>query len=230
MHLRNLWQRAATAGMLSLTLLLVSGPALSSTNLLTNPGFESGLTGWTKFGNGAAETSNPPQFVPFEGNSLYSMFGNFTGGFNVSGIFQEFPAAPGSKWRMYTKSRHYSGDALTGSVPTGNWMVQKIAFFDAGSIEIGGTESMILDGTFATDVWHHNFAIVGTAPPGTVKVQALILFLQPGMAGGAGHIDNVTLTTMESLPVVGPWSVTAMSLLMGIGGTIVLRRRRQATV
>jgi hypothetical protein len=76
--------------------------------------------------------------------------------------------------------------------PDQNWVVQKIAFFDA-SQEIGGVESTILSGTFATDVWHDAATIVGVAPAGTVKLQALILYLQPLYDGGAAHIDDVSL-------------------------------------
>lgn len=231
MLLRNSWRRAACAGMLSLTILLVSGPAHSATNLLANPGFESGLTGWTAFGNAFAESSNPPQFVPYEGSGLVSMFGNFSGGFNVSGIFQEFAATPGSSWRLWSKSRHYSGDPMIGVMGSGNWVVQKIAFFDAGNIEIGGVESTVLDGTFSTDAWHDNTAVVGTAPANTVKVQALILYLQPAFDGGAAHIDNVAFydVTGESLPAVAPWGVAVMSLLLGGVATVVLSRRHRAT-
>ena len=74
-----------------------------------------------------------------------------------------------------------------------NWVVQKIAWFDAGGAEIGGVESRILDGTFATDVWFDNAPIVGVAPPGAVKMQALVLYLQPLWDGGAAHIDNCEL-------------------------------------
>jgi hypothetical protein len=165
-------------------------------NLLANPGFEAGLAGWTTFGNAYPEASNPPQFVPI-GCGLVSMFGNFTGGFNVSGIFQEFPTVEGFEWTISSLSRHFSGDAMVGTGPDqDNWVVQKIAFFDAGNNEIGGADAIILDGTFATDVWHDNAPIVGVAPAGTVKMQALILYLQPLWAGGAAHIDNVKLTAL----------------------------------
>jgi hypothetical protein len=229
MLVRNPWRRAVCAGALSLALLLVAGSALALTNELANPGFESGLTGWTAFGNAYAESSNPPQFVPYEGNGLVSMFGNFSGGFNVSGIFQEFPCSPGDRFQLKCQSRHWSGDAMTGQQGVGNsnWVVQKIAFFDAGSVEIGGAESTILDGTFATDVWHDNAAVTGLAPANSVKVQALILYLQPAFDGGAAHIDAVEFydVTGEPLPAVTPWGLAAMSLLLAGGAVVVLGRR-----
>lgn len=77
--------------------------------------------------------------------------------------------------------------------PDNNWVVQKIAWFNALGEEIGGVESTILDGTFATDTWFDNAPIVGIAPEGAVKLQALVLYLQPLWDGGAAHIDNAVL-------------------------------------
>lgn len=194
--------------------LALLAPTVSAQNLLVNPSFDDpplGVgappAGWVAFGNTFAEPSVPPQFVPLSGPGLCSMFGSFTGGFNVSGVFQEFPAAAGSKWQMSSNARHWSGDAMIGignasCTPncTDNWVVQKIAFFDAANAEIGASESVILDGTYATDVWHPSITITGTAPAGTVKVQALILYLQPLFAGGAAHIDDVDFRDISTVP------------------------------
>ncbi len=205
MHLGNRIFRMALA---TLAIALIAAPAFGQ-NLLVNPGFENPPlsmgtppSGWLAFGNAYAEGANPPQFVPHTGQGLCSMFGNWTGGFNVSGIFQEFPSAPGEMWQLSSWARHWSGDALIGGgAPNSNWVVQKIAFFDASNTEIGGVESTILDGTFPVDVWHYGAPIVGTAPPGTVKVQALILYLQPMFDGGAAHIDDVDFRNVTPVPV-----------------------------
>lgn len=201
---------------LTLATLICGSSTAMAQNLLTNPGFEDGLSGWNVFGNAFAETANPPQFEPFEGNGLVSMFGNFSGGFNVTGIFQEFDASAGQTWEMDAYSRHFSGDAMTGSgAPDANWVVMKIAFKDAGDNEIGAVESTILDGTYATDTWFDNAPISGVAPAGTAQVEAFILYLQPEFDGGAAHVDNVSL-----IPAPG-----AASLAL-LGGLVGLRRRR----
>ena len=189
----------AAAFVLCITAL--STPAFA--NLLANPGFESGLTGWTAFGNAYAETNSvgDDRFIACEGTGLVSMFGNFSGGFNVSGIFQEFATNPGEEWTFSIKSRHWSGDGMIGAgAPNDNWVVQKLAFFDAGNNEIHGVESTILDGTIAVDVWHNNAAIVGVAPVGAVKVQALVLYLQPAFDGGAANVDAAVLTMDAPVP------------------------------
>jgi hypothetical protein len=169
--------------------------AASAENVLANSGFETGdFTGWGHFNNAYVEDpipAEPLRFVPYEGNFLCSMYGNWWGAFNVSGIFQEFAAAPGSEWTMSCKTRHSSMDPMTADGVDDNWVVQKIAFFDAGGAEIGGVESRVLDGTFAVDTWFDNAPITGVAPAGTAKVQALVLYLQPMYDGGACHVDNV---------------------------------------
>lgn len=188
---------------LTLAVLLVAAVAPAQTNLLTDPGMESGTwTGWTPFGNSYVEPANPPAVVPNSGGFCGKMFGNWSGGFNVSGVFQSFPAAPGEVFEIDCYSRHYSGDALIGGgAPTSNWAVMKIAFFDAGGGEIAGAEATIIDGTFATDVWHDNAPVQGTAPAGTVSVQCLILYLQPMFDGGALYFDDVEFRKVFSLDV-----------------------------
>lgn len=176
-------------------------------NVLANPGFEDGptgygATGWGVFGAAYTEASNPPQFVPYEGNQLLSMFGNWSGPYNVSGIYQEFPASKDDVWTLSSKSRHWGGDPMVGTGdPDGNWVVQKIAWFNSDGDEIGGAESVILDGTFAPDVWHNNAPITAEAPPRTASVQALILYIQVDTDGGAAHIDNVAFYPGGPSPV-----------------------------
>jgi len=189
-------------------------PVAAAQNLLANPGFESGgLTGWSSFGpNISAEFSNPPSVVPHTGSALCKMFGQFTGTFNVSGIFQSFPALPGQTYTMDCWSRHWSGDPLTGlGLPNDNWTIMKIAFFDVTHSEVGNAEAVILDGNFVTDVWTDNTPITAMAPPNTASVEALILFLQPGTAGGSLQVDDVEL--------FGPPS---MSMYPGTGEDLVL--------
>lgn len=194
----------------------------ANANMLVNPGFEGatgyGATGWITFGNGFTEAAAPPAIVPQSGNGVAKMFGGFTGGFSVSGMFQEFPTAPGEMWSMSVASRHFSGDAMIGvGAPTSNWAVMKLAFFDASNAELGfaAVESTILNGAFATDVWHQNGPISGAAPTGAVKVQAFLLYLAPGNDGGAAQFDDAVV-----IPAPGA------TALLGVAGILASRRRR----
>ena len=181
------------AALLSAVLLAPAGVAQ---NLLVNGDFEAGLSGWSTFGNASAETANPPAVEPLSGTQLCKMFGNFSGGFDVSGIFQGFPATPGQSFTIDAWSRHWDGDPLIGGgPPNDNWVVMKIAFFDGGNVEIGGAEGTILDGNSPTNTWIDNASVTGIAPAGTMSVQALILYLQPNNDGGAAQIEDVSFTT-----------------------------------
>jgi hypothetical protein len=171
----------------------------SAQNLLENPGFEDGVQGWGApgwigFGNVYTEHINPGAgFYPRTGVNLMSMFGNWSWPWNVSGMFQEFPTMPGETWEMSCYSRHSWADPMGGvGLPFDNWAVMKIAWFDAGGAEIGGVETTILDGTYPTDEWFFN-EIAAVAPAGAVKLQALLLYIQPDVDGGACHVDDVEL-------------------------------------
>lgn len=176
-------------------MILMAAATVSAQNLFLNPSFETGPTGgapqdWLAFGNMAVERSSPPQFVPYDGSKLLSMWGNWSGPYNVTGIYQEFASVPGDEWAICIRSRHYSGDPMTGSQGEGgNFVVQKIVFKDESDVEIGAAESLILDGTFATDTWFDNQPIAAIAPAGTVQVEAMVLYVQADEDGGAAHVD-----------------------------------------
>ncbi|HMA76510.1 MAG TPA: hypothetical protein VKO43_04310 [Candidatus Krumholzibacteriaceae bacterium] len=189
-----------------ITLLMVTAVSVSAQNLLLNPGFENGPAGgvsptdWTAFGNAYQEGSYDP-FYPHSGTQLCSMYGNWSGPYNVSGIFQEFTCSEGDEYEMACWARYSSNDPMIGSqAEGGNWMVQKIAFFDAGNNEIHAVESIILDGSFTADTWHYSGGINATAPANTVKVQALVLYIQPDADGGAGHVDDVAFGEAGTVP------------------------------
>lgn len=190
---------------LAATCALFAAATASAQNMLDNPNFEDGpvgygATGWEAFGNVFTEADNGVDIIACEGSQVLKAFGQWTGGFNVGGIFQEFDALPGQEWSFRCTARHSALDPMIGGgAPDANWMVQKIAWFDAGGAEIGGVESTILDGTFAADVCHAADAVVGIAPEGTAKLQALILYLQPAFDGGAGQIDEAELVNLSGV-------------------------------
>lgn len=182
-------------GTLVVMILLAGVTVASAQEYFVNPSFETGPTGgapqsWLAFGNMAVERDNAPQFVPYDGTKLLSMWGNWSGPYNVTGIYQEFASVPGDEWAICIKSRHWSGDPMVGSAGAGgNFVVQKIVFKDDTDAEVGAVESIILDGTFATDTWFNNSPISGIAPAGTVQVEAMVLYIQADTDGGAAHID-----------------------------------------
>ena len=181
-----------------LVALMMTAATASAQNLLLNPGFESGPTGgvpadWLGFGEVHVERVSAPQFVPYEGQKLVSIYGNWSGPYNTTGIYQEFTTAEGEQWALSAKSRHWSGDPMIGDATTGNFVVQKLVFKDVSDVEIGAVEAVILDGTYTADTWFDNDPVVGVAPPGAVQVEAMIIYVQADEDGGAAHIDLVEL-------------------------------------
>ena len=162
-----------------------------------------------------------------DGTGLVSLFGNFSGAFNVSGAFQSFGASPGAKFEMSAWARHWSGDALAGSgAPADNWVLAKIAFFDAGSNEVGAVETTILHGGYLPSVWHQGATLQATAPGGTASVQAQVLFLQPNGGGGAAHVDDVSFTASSPpQPTSGVPAVATMTRVAA-GGQLEVREVR----
>ncbi len=189
------------------------GAAASAQNVLSNPGFENGLAGWTTFGNVFADTT-----TPLSGSGVAKMFGGFSGGFNVGGMFQTFPAAPGQNWSFSANFRHNTGDNLVGTGPANfNWAISKIEFRNAADQVTGFSESAPFDGRNTRDVWTPTAAGSLVAPAGTASVWAFFLFLQPQFDGGAVLIDDATL-----VPAPG------VAGLFGLAGLAMAGRRRRA--
>ncbi|MGE3173476.1 MAG: hypothetical protein AB7O97_12700 [Planctomycetota bacterium] len=205
----------------ALLALAALAPVAAAQNLLTNPGFESGLAGWGSFGpNIYIEANNPPAIVPHSGTNLCKMYGQFIGGFNDNGIFQSFAAQAGQTYQLDCWTRHFAFDALAGSGgPNDNVAVMKMAFFDAANSEIGSAERRVLDGSYPTNTWIDNPPVAGTAPPGTVRVDVLLLFIQPLVGVGSAHFDDVEFT-LQAGGGTYPGSGEDLVLATGIGGAV----------
>jgi len=190
----------------------VTSPAAAA-NLLVNPGFETGggsYTGWTTFGNGAQlSLPTPGDNISRTGVAASKLFGEFTGcpsakSFTVGGCFQAFAPTAG---RLYTMSG-YSFISLADPIPgtttcTKNRALAKIAFYNAavGGTEMSSNEVVIGDGNSITNQWNA-FTVSAPAPPGALRVEALLLFLQPGCDTGSTYIDDTSFE--ETTPAVEP--------------------------
>ena len=101
---------------------------------------------------------------------------------NASGAFQEFPAAPGSRWRL-------TGYGLTPATLEGTsaFGILQVSFFDADGKDLGTVETA--DGTTkaktsaevnreaAAQEWIFLDTGVATAPEGTATIHAFTLFV-----------------------------------------------------
>jgi beta-glucanase (GH16 family) len=178
-------------------------------NALTNPGLEfSGLANWKLYGAGfntlLANTTNS---LPIHsGSNAFKVFGQFTGGENYSGMYQDIPSVPGRNYGGNGWAITPSGDQI--AVANSAWL--EVSFRDLSSNVLSLYRSAVVDPTSAPGTWLNlaitnqfnptTFALIGTAtnliaPSGTAFVRYQILFRQPASANGSVLFDDLNLTT-----------------------------------
>ena len=165
-------------------------------NLLADPGFEHQTPaadgGWNLFGGAAysnayARTGEWSMFVP-------AFFG-------VSGTFEQFPAAPGSKWQL-------TGFGMTpvpiyGSPAFG---IVQVSFFDVFGNDLGtmetagsGTNAKVsnhVDSLATPGQWIALDTGTATAPAGTAYIQAFTLMVDfTGLYQGV-YFDDLSLRVL----------------------------------
>lgn len=213
-------------GALALCAALFAAPAFAGPNLLANPGFEAAggsYTGWFTFGSGPQISTPLTDNIARSGSAASKIFGGFVGcpgtpQFNVGGYGQAFTPVVGRVYEFSGFSFIASTDALTGTnVCASNRLLAKIAFFNAavGGTEIQSNEVVIASGLTPQNQWVP-FSFASQAPPGALRVEALILFLQPGCDPGSAFVDDVSLT--ESAAVTSANSLTNPSFNPGLTG------------
>lgn len=149
------------------------------------------LWGWSRFGNAFVDTSRGRT-----GPSAAKLFGNFSGGFNTSGIYQDRPAQPGQRWELSAFWRNDAGDPMQPGNTTAlniEWRTQAgqlISFESVPAIHSGTPTNRYTE-----------FRVSGVAPPGTGRARAVMLFFQPAMAAGAAFIDDADFRVV---PECGP--------------------------
>lgn len=199
------FSRAALVAACAFASVVAPTPSAAA-NLLANPGFESGggsYTGWFTFGSGVRLSLPSTDNIYRTGTAASKVFGGFNGcpgspAFNVGGFGQLF-ASPvvGSVYTFSGYSYVASVDPMLGTDTCNkNRMLAKLAFFNAtsGGSEIAGDEIVIGDGNLVRDQWTP-FSVSIPVPVGALRVEALILFLQPGCDAGSVFVDDLSLDT-----------------------------------
>lgn len=152
-----------------------------------NPGFESrgpsntGLFGWTGFGNRYYEGA-----LGYQGASSVKLFGNFSGGFNASGVYQDIPVTPGKWYRVRGQWLTPSSDRIAG----GNFTALNIEWRDANGNLISYVSNSAIDAATPADQWFAS-QTQGFAPPGAVNGRVVVLYFQPAMAAGSSRTDEI---------------------------------------
>lgn len=163
-----------------------------------NGGFEENggsLAGWTEFGNRVNRNNVAAQDEAVAaGDASLKLYGGGLGGVTYSGVSQGITVAAGDEVQAAAQSFISSQSSLAG---TTNSVQMKIEFYN----EFGGNHdsaallkevsATIADGSTTNDMWlPHDLSAV--APAGAVEARLSFVFTEPGTAGGAVHIDNVS--------------------------------------
>ena len=184
------------------TILLLGASGAQAQNVLANPGFEDAgfppavFDGWTDFGNGGANVSQVSFDIqaPFEGLFCAKLYGQFIGGENASGMYQDFETAPGETWKMSIRALHQAGDAIVGP----NFGLANIEWRDENLQLIDFQANVTIDAASPTDEWLL-FESEATAPEGTAVVRFSAFFLQiDGVSPGAVFYDNASFEMVEA--------------------------------
>ncbi len=199
----------ALGTMLAIVALLA--PAASAQNLLTNPGFEDNggsYDGWFTFGSGPNISTAGTDNIFYSGSAAAKIFGEFTGcpfpTFDVGGFGQSFTPTPGKTYTFSGFSFVSSADTIPGEIVCeSNRAIAKIAFFDAatGGTELASNEFVVGGPNTPLDQWIP-FEVSAPAPAGAQRVEALILYLQPGCDEGSVFVDETSF--VESDPPALP--------------------------
>ncbi len=195
--------------------LLVVPASLAATNLLIDPGFESGqfaasgTAGWFNFSGAAIASTNDYYYLSDEhvtvvqGSNCCQVYA----GGSFDGVYQDRPAYPG---QVYTANCWFltpDVDQIGGS----NVCYLEVQFRTAGDVMLVQYSSAQIDSTYPTSVWM-NLAptnvrsgdlstFLGTspymvAPPGTAKVRYQITYHDVN-AGGSVYVDAANLMIRE---------------------------------
>jgi hypothetical protein len=205
----------------TLAALILSGTAAeAATNVLNNPGFETGsISSWT----GVGACYNPPgAFVESTNSIVYQgtshvithsaqFAGKTFGGFcSAAGtrpsIYQEVGTGADSVWSADGWASTQTPDNIAG----GNQFWFEVSFRDAGNTVLGLYRSSVIDNTTATGTYFDLqvtnqidpgdlTTVIGTAtsfaaPAGTVKVRYEVVFAQTAFDGGSVYFDDLNLT------------------------------------
>ncbi len=168
-----------------------------------NPGFPDIFQGWGNFGGNIS-----PDLTEFilDGDVSVKIFGDFSGVFNVKGLFQTIAATanPGDVWSASINAGHITGDALQ----PGARAFVSVVYIDANGVNLyDHAEDALLPSDPLDTFILTNSADV--APIGTANVQIVVGFVQEpptsdvngdtvinggDQAAGAAHLDLAGLT------------------------------------
>ena len=193
-------------------------------NLLSNPGMETGgFANWAPYGAGFNTLSENINNVPVhDGSNVFKVFGQFSGGANDSGMFQDIAAIPGQVFRADGWVMTPGGDVIAGANTA--WI--EISFRDASTNIFSLYRTSLINSNTATGGWLKlavtnqlnpvTAALIGfandlVAPAGTTRVRYQAAFRQPATAAGAVLFDDLSLQSGPAAEITVPVSAALVS-------------------
>lgn len=182
---------------------------VSAQNLLLNPGFELGsggsATSWTKWAGANRE--------PWANHSgAYGMALEWWVSAN-GGFYQDVPGTytPGDTYQL---SAWFLDDK---AVVTTSVYLTKIEWFDASNAMIGSQVMNV--SPLVNNTWQE-LSMTGTVPVGTAY--ARVVFEGQNMVSG----ETLKIDDASFILIPEPTSMTLLGLALGLGGLILIQRRR----
>ncbi len=204
--------RLCCTALIGFLIAIVPHPAVADGhNLLNDAGFERKLPGkdggWTLFEDSLYSNDQARTGVSSMFNGGFSRTVAYPPHFIgvVSGSFQEFPAEPGSRWRL--TGYGLAATRLQGTPALG---IVQISFFDASGKDLGTVETADSSTPAKTSnevnnqspggEWIFLDTGVATAPEGTATVQAFTIYVDYSGANRAQgvYFDDLQLCTAEN--------------------------------
>lgn len=174
------------------------------THTLTNGNFETNdgsLAGWSTFGNRINTNNVSIHNEAAQGDASLKLYGQFTGGNNVSGVFQGISVAAGDEVRADVSRFIRSQDSISG---TNNSVIMRIEFYNAFGAKSGSSALLqwenltIANSSSPNNVWE-DFQLSATAPANAVEARIAFLFNQQNNGTGAVHLDDVNFVNLSTM-------------------------------
>lgn len=215
-------------------------------NLLTNPDFESGLTGWTTwvapvngFWTGSWIHSNdcdiwvPPSACPFGGAGISHAQKKGSGGGNAhGGLYQVITVVPGQTYRV---SGVWSG-GVTGNIADNNGTWWEVTVYDGAVSDAvidqapGPNDQLIAkreinnlanNGVFQFDWEPFSDTFVAQSNQVTVALKTGSFFT----LDAAGYHDNLSMVAVPTVPAVGGPGLLILVVSIALSGFVLLKLR-----
>lgn len=189
----------------------------AQTNLLTNPGAETGnYNGWSLIHNAGYNfvVANTASVVhPHTGNYSFNISGDFDFTTASNNCYQSFTCSSGQKFNAEAWAYQQSSDNFSGGNP--NTAYVELSFRDSGSNVLSRFRSRIINGSFPSNGWINlpvtnqynpsNETLLGTvtnlvAPANAATLRYDLVFVMVNQNSGSVYWDDMKLTTTALPP------------------------------